>query len=91
MVNAINNIPEAKIFFIENKVDLESERVIIYEEAKEFAKDYNFLSFFETSSKTGSKTQKDFTNANIYLYEDYPEYKGFYSDSEEDNEKLVHD
>jgi len=76
-----------KIILIGNKVDLESERVILYEEAVKFAKDFNFLLSFETSAKIRFNAQKDFTNATICLYEDYLKYKDFYSDSEEDNGK----
>ena len=41
--------PDSKIILIGNKVDLESERKISYEEAEKYAQDFNFVSFFETS------------------------------------------
>ena len=66
--------PDAKTILIGNKVDLESERKVSYEEAEKYAKDYNFLSFFETSAKTGFNAQKVFINTAISLYEDYIKY-----------------
>lgn len=74
--------PDAKIILIGNKVDLESEREISYEEAEKYAKDYNFSYFFETSAKTGFNAQKVFINAALTLYEDYLKYKTSESSSE---------
>ena len=67
--------PDIKIILIGNKVDLENERVISYEEAKKYANDYNFLTFFETSAKTGFNTKKIFVDAAINLYEEHIKYK----------------
>ena len=66
--------PDAKTILIGNKIDLESEREVSYEEAEKFANDYNFLSFFETSAKTGFNAQKVFINTAVLLYEDYIKY-----------------
>ena len=74
--------PDAKTILIGNKVDLKEERVVSYEEAEKYAKDYNFQYFFETSAKTGFNAQKVFINAAIFLYEDYIKYKSSESPSE---------
>ena len=66
--------PDIKTILIGNKVDLESEREVSYEEAEKYAKDYNFLNFFETSAKTGFNAQKVFINIAVLLYEDYIKY-----------------
>ena len=67
--------PDAKIILIGNKADLESDRVVFYEEAKVYAKDYGFISFFETSAKTGLNAKKVFISAGLTLYKDYIKYK----------------
>ena len=67
--------PDAKIILIGNKKDLESERVVSSEEAKKYAKDFNFISFFETSAKTGLNTKKVFVDAAIKLYEEHNKFK----------------
>ena len=79
--------PDAKTILIGNKVDLEKERAVSYEEAEKYSKDYNFTSFFETSAKTGFNAQKVFINAAITLYEDYIKYKASESLSENENVK----
>ena len=66
--------PNAKIILIGNKVDLESERLISSEEAEKYAKDFDFISFFETSAKTGFNAKKVFINAAVSLYEEYIKY-----------------
>ena len=76
--------PDAKIILIGNKADLESDRVVSYEEAKVYSKDYGFTSFFETSAKTGLNAQKVFISAGLTLYDDYLKYK----ENEAKNEKL---
>ena len=67
--------PDAKIILIGNKADLENERVVSYEEANKYAKDYKFILFFETSAKTGLNTKKVFIEAAIKLYEEHKKYK----------------
>ena len=74
--------PDAKTILIGNKVDLEKERVVSYEEAEKYAKDYHFSNFFETSAKTGFNAQKVFINAAVSLYEDYIKYKSSENPSE---------
>lgn len=51
--------PNTVIFLIGNKSDLESQRDVTYEEAKQFA-DENGLMFIETSAKTGDGVEEAF-------------------------------
>ena len=51
--------PNTVIFLIGNKSDLESQRDVTYEEAKQFA-DENGLMFIETSAKTGEGVEEAF-------------------------------
>ena len=67
--------PDAKIILIGNKADLDNERVVSFEEAQKYAKDYNFINFLETSAKTGFNTKKVFIDAAIKLYEEHQKYK----------------
>ena len=68
--------PDAKVFLIGNKADLEKERVISIEEGEKF-KEQNKLHFFtEASAKTGLNAQKIFVQAAYTLYQDYLKYKG---------------
>ena len=79
--------PDAKIILIGNKADLDKERVVSYEEAEKYAKDFKFNSFFETSAKTGFNAQKVFINAALTLYEDFTKYRASENYTENDNEK----
>jgi GTPase SAR1 family protein len=45
--------PDAKVFLIGNKVDLEEKRKLNKEVAMKFKKDYNLDLFMEASAKTG--------------------------------------
>jgi len=45
--------PDAKVFLIGNKVDLEDKRKLNKEVAMKFKKDYNLDFFMEASAKTG--------------------------------------
>ena len=68
--------PDAKVFLIGNKVDLENERVISKEEGEKF-KENNKLNFFlEASAKSGLNAQNIFVQAAYALYQDYLQYKG---------------
>ncbi len=67
--------PETKIFLIATKVDLESEREIPTETAKNFSKDHGFNYFIETSAKTGFNAQNVFIQAAKELYLTHLEYK----------------
>jgi GTPase SAR1 family protein len=45
--------PDAKVFLIGNKVDLENKRKLNKEIAMQFKEDYNLDLFMEASAKTG--------------------------------------
>jgi small GTP-binding protein len=75
----INSNPDAKIFLIGNKADLEDEREVTYEEAENYANELDFSKFFEASAKSGLNAQKIFIEAANILYEDYIDYKSFIS------------
>ncbi|MCQ2818463.1 MAG: GTP-binding protein [archaeon] len=66
--------PDVKMFLIGNKVDLENERDVLYEDGEKYAKDYEFNVFMETSAKTGLNTKDLFIKAATILYEDYIKY-----------------
>ena len=67
--------PDAKVFLIGNKVDLEDERKVQSEEAEKYKEDNGLHLFMETSAKTGFNAQKLFIEAAKLLYSDYKEYK----------------
>jgi Ras-related protein Rab-5C len=56
--------PDAKVFLIGNKVDLEDKRKINKEVANKFKEDYNLDLFMEASAKTGFNAKN--VNANFY-------------------------
>ncbi len=67
--------PDAKIFLIGNKADLESKRVIDKQMGEKYKID-NYLDYFtEASAKTGLNTQKIFIEAAKILYLDWKKYK----------------
>ena len=82
--------PDAKIFLIGNKCDLEKERVVTYEEANIYSEDMEFSKFFEASAKEGINAKEIFIEAAKILYENYTEYKSKISSSvsEKINPKL---
>jgi len=67
--------PDAKVFLIGNKIDLENERQVSYDQGKEYANDNKLNLFMESSAKTGINAQEIFINAAKVLYEDYILYK----------------
>jgi len=67
--------PDAKIFLIGNKSDLESKRVITKEMGEKFKEDTNLDFFLETSAKSGINTNTVFIEAAKILYLDYLKYK----------------
>ena len=70
----INSNPDAKVFLIGNKADLDKEREVTYEEAEKYANELEFSKFFETSAKSGFNAQKIFIEAAYLLYDEYIEY-----------------
>ena len=69
-----NSNPDAKIFLIGNKNDLDEEREVTFEEAQKYADDLEFSNFFESSAKSGFNAQKIFIEAANILYDDFIEY-----------------
>lgn len=67
--------PDAKIFLIGNKSDLESKRVITKEMGEKFKEDTGIDFFLETSAKLGINTNTVFIEAAKILYLDYLKYK----------------
>ena len=67
--------PDIKIFLIGNKADLQEDRQVLLNEAKQF-KDENGIHFFsETSAKTGLNAQEVFIEAAKLLYNEHLKYK----------------
>ena len=76
-INEIKNHgnPDINIFLIGNKVDLEEQRLVSKDMAKEFL-EYNKANLFlETSAKTGFNAQNVFIEAAKLLYEQHLQYK----------------
>lgn len=56
------------IFLIGNKCDLEAQRDVTYEEARQFAEE-NGLTFVETSAKTGEKVEEAFIDTAKQIFQ----------------------
>ena len=67
--------PDAKVFLIGNKIDLEAQRVIKKEQGEQFCKDNKLNLFMESSAKTGLNAQNIFIQAAKTLFDDYNKYK----------------
>jgi small GTP-binding protein len=67
--------PDAKVFLIGNKCDLENERKVQKEEGLKFINDFNLNFFIESSAKTGINAKNIFIKAAFSLYDDYLKYK----------------
>lgn len=67
--------PDAKVFLIGNKVDLESQREITTEQGEQFCKENKLNIFMEASAKTGLNAQNVFLKAAEVLYDDYIKYE----------------
>ena len=67
--------PDAKVFLIGNKIDLEAERKVDTDQGEKFAKDHQFHLFMESSAKTGHNAQKIFIEAAKVLYDDHMRYQ----------------
>ena len=71
----LQSSPDIKIFLIGNKADLEEDRQVQLNEAKQF-KDENGIHFFrETSAKTGINAQEVFIECAKLLYNEHLKYK----------------
>ena len=67
--------PDAKVFLIGNKLDLENERKITKEQGETFAKNNKLNLFIEASAKTGFNSKKIFIKAAKMLYDEHLKYK----------------
>ena len=83
-----NSNPDAKIFLVGNKIDLEEDRVVSTEEAEDLVNDLEFDYFLETSAKTGFNAEKIFVQAAKLLYSEFKELKQTQPEEKNDNQKL---
>ena len=67
--------PDAKVFLIGNKIDLENERKVDKKMGEEYARENNLHLFMECSAKTGFNAQNIFIEAAKILFEDYLKYR----------------
>jgi small GTP-binding protein len=77
--------PDAKVFLIGNKNDLEKERKITKEQGENYAKINKMNLFIESSAKTGFNSKKIFIKAAKMLYDEHLKYKDM-GNIEGDNE-----
>ena len=67
--------PDAKVFLIGNKIDLENQRKVEKEMGEQFCKENKLSLFMESSAKTGVNAQNIFIQAAKTLYDDYINYQ----------------
>ena len=70
-----NSSPDIKIFLIGNKIDLEDNRVVKYEQGRKLELDYNLDFFTESSAREGTNVEYIFGQAAKLLYNDFIKYK----------------
>ena len=81
--------PDAKVFLIGNKVDLENEREVSKEQGETYSKDNKCDLFMETSAKTGLNAQNVFISAAKLLLENYNKYEdGKKKDSDAETDEM---
>ena len=66
-----NSSPDIKIFLIGNKNDLNAEREVPTEKAKQFKEENDIVLFMESSAKTGYNVQKIFAEAANLILEEH--------------------
>ena len=71
----LHSNPDAKVFLIGNKQDLEENRQVSTEQGNIYSKEFGFSYFAETSAKTGFNARNVFIEAAKILYDDYNKYK----------------
>jgi small GTP-binding protein len=81
--------PDAKIFLIANKIDLENERKITKEQGENFCKMNKLNLFIEASAKTGFNSKKIFIKAAKMLFDEHLKYKDADIPNVEEKEKSV--
>lgn len=67
--------PDAKVFLIGNKLDLDNQRKVTKEQAAKYKEDYNIDYFLECSAKSGLNAQTVFLEAAKIMYNDYLKYR----------------
>ena len=84
--------PDAKVFLIGNKVDLENEREVSKEQAETYSKNNKCDLFLETSAKTGLNAQKVFISAAKLLLENYNQYEdGKKKDGDIETDEMINE
>jgi small GTP-binding protein len=76
--------PDAKVFLIGNKADLENEREITKEQGETYSKQNKLNCFMEASAKTGLNAQNIFLKAAEILFDDYNKYQGKLKDENDE-------
>ena len=71
----IQGNPDAKIFLIGNKNDLDQKREVTMESGKNFSKENGLDFFLETSAKNGTNVIETFCNAAKLLFQEQNKYK----------------
>ena len=89
-VHLLSN-PDIKIFLIGNKIDLESNREVNTEEAKQYANENGINYFNETSAKNGFNAKEVFIQAAKELYLEHLKYKnrGITGGNRDNNSKNI--
>lgn len=67
--------PDAKIFLIGNKADLEEKRRVEKSVAEKYSRDFDISYFTECSAKSGFNAKEVFIKASLMLFKDYLKYK----------------
>lgn len=70
-----NSSPDVKVFLVGNKIDLETQRTVTKEEAKQLYKDLELDYFIESSAKSGLNAEKIFVHAAKLLFLEYERLK----------------
>mmetsp|Transcript_22852 Transcript_22852/g.23800 ORF Transcript_22852/g.23800 Transcript_22852/m.23800 type:complete len:240 (+) Transcript_22852:13-732(+) len=73
--------PDAKVFVIGNKIDLDEKRKVTKETADKYKNDYKLDYFTECSAKSGMNARDVFVEASKILYTDYLKYRDSRSSS----------
>ena len=78
--------PDAKVFLIGNKVDLEKEREVTTEQGESYCKQNKIDLFMESSAKTGLNTQNIFLKAAELLFDNYNKYQNKKNENENEDD-----
>ena len=78
--------PDAKVFLIGNKVDLEKEREVTTEQGENYCKQNKIDLFMESSAKMGLNTQNIFLKAAELLFDNYNKYQNKKNENENEDD-----